>query len=341
MIENSDNSTTQSSVSVSQYLFNPFRTIAGFQALFLGLVIILMAAYIGSLSNTHFDGVLDVHSGLEAPTWLFFAESLIDWLCMVLFLFFSALIVSQSQWRFIDILGTQALSRWPTLITALVMLPDANRRFIEYLMSKLSQSSIEAAMTADAVVFFVAVTIAVLMIIWMVALMYKAYAVSCNVKGAKAVITFVLSLILAEIVSKVLIMALLCGSLGTDAVMGNIMPKPVQDSAVISDFETDPQLIGTWRSVDFVNEVNEFQAGTKRWAGDLFLKEIEFKENGRTSKSFIWTKEWIYTADGQTKAQYYIKTIDGEMHLFFPWLSGDVTIRGMEPAYYVLKKVSQ
>ncbi|MHC4962871.1 MAG: methyltransferase domain-containing protein [Planctomycetota bacterium] len=131
--------------------------------------------------------------------------------------------------------------------------------------------------------------------------------------------------------------ALLSGALGTEAVRGKVMLKSARASAVNSDFETDSQLIGTWRSVDFVSEVNEFQAGTKRWAGDLFLKELEFKENGRTSISSIWTKDWIC----QTKAQYYTKTINGEIHLFFPWLSGDVTIRGMKPAYYVLKKTYQ
>ena len=341
MIENSANLTAKPNRSLSEYLFNPFRTVAGSKALFLGATIILITAFLGSLSNTHFDGVLDVHTGQKAPTWLFFAESLIDWLCMVLFLFFSALIVSRSQWRFIDILGTQALSRWPTLITASVMLPDANRRFGEYLMSKLSRSSEAATINfTDAVTFFVAAIIAVLMIIWMVALMYKAYAVSCNLKGAKAVVTFIISLILAELVSKVLILALLGSTLGTNIAMGDFMPKPAQGTAVIGKFENDPQLIGTWQSVDFVNDVNDFQSGTKGWAGELFLKELTFQENGRTSKSCVWTKDWIYTADGETRAQYHIESIDGGMYLFYPWLSGDVAIRGMKPKYYVLKKVA-
>lgn len=200
---------TESKISLGQYLFNPFKTLAGSKALILGVSVILIAAFLGSLSNTHFDGVLDVHIGREAPTWLFFAESLIDWLCVVLFLFFSALIVSRSQWRFIDILGTQALSRWPTLISALVMLHPANRRFAEYLMSKVGQGSTAVTInTSDAVIFFTATIIALLMLIWMVALMYRAYAVSCNVKGAKAIVTFIISLILAEAVSKVLIIAL-------------------------------------------------------------------------------------------------------------------------------------
>jgi hypothetical protein len=245
MTEISDNPMVQPGVSLSQYLFNPFRILAGSEALFLGLGIILITAFVGSLGNTHFDGVLDVHIGWQAPMWLFFAENLIDWLCMVSFLFFSALIVSRSRWRFIDILGTQALSRWPTLITALVMLPEANRRFGQYLMSKFGQSGLTVTINSmDAVIFFIAAIIALLMIIWMVALMYKAYAVSCNLKGAKAVVTFIVSLILAEIVSKVLILVLLSSTLGINIAMCDFMPKSTQGTAVISEFENDPQLIG-------------------------------------------------------------------------------------------------
>jgi len=209
-------------------------------------------------------------------------------------------------------------------------------------MSKLDQSSAETTINStDAVIFLVAAIIDVLMIIWMIALMYKAYAVSCNLKGAKAIITFVIGLILAEIVSKVLILALLSSVLGTNIVMGNLMSISPQDTVVVSVFENDPQLIGAWQSVDFAKDVNEFQSGTKKWAGDLFLKEITFKENGRTSKSDVWTRNWISTADGETKVQYHIKSINGDVYLFYPWLSGDVTIRGMKPAYYVLKKVAK
>ena len=342
MIENSANHIAKSNISLGQYLFNPFRILAGTRALFLGVVIILITAFLGSLSNTHFDGVLDVHTGLQAPAWLFFAENLIDWLCMVLFLLLSAFIVSRSQWRFVDILGTQALSRWPTLITALVMLPEAYRRFGEYLLSKLGQSGGATTINStDAIIFFIAAIIAVLMIIWMVALMYRAYAVSCNLKGAKAVVTFIISLLLAETLSKVLILALLSSTLGTNITLCDFMPQTAQAAAVISNFENDPKLIGSWQSVDFVNDDNDFQAGTKKWTSDLYLKELTFKENGRTSTSCVWTKDWIYTADGETKARYFIKSVGAEMYLFCPWLSGDVTVRGMKPAYYVLKKVSK
>ncbi len=203
------NDTLAPEKSLKQWLFNPFRFVAGTEALFLGLVVILAAAIIGWLGKTHFDGVLDVHTGRPAPLWLFIAEGVIDWLSMVLFLFFSALLISRVSWRFIDILGTQALSRWPTLLTALVMLPEANCRFGNFLMWKVSQTGTAPVLNpADAFVFFTAAIISLLMIIWMVALMYKSYSVSCNVKGPKAIITFIISLVLAEALSKVIILGL-------------------------------------------------------------------------------------------------------------------------------------
>jgi len=209
MIEATTNIKTADSSRLSQWLFNPFRFIAGFKALLLGLAIILASSFIGSFSNTHFDGVLDVHTGRSAPMWFFLAEGLIDWVCMVIPLFLFGLIVSRSAFRMIDVLGTQALARWPYLIAALAMLPDANRRVLAYLMSKLIQTAPAAAISSiDVLVFGFVMFVIILMLIWMVALMYRAYAVSCNIKGAGAVVTFIVSLIGAEVLSKIAILSL-------------------------------------------------------------------------------------------------------------------------------------
>ena len=81
---------------------------------------------------------------------------------MVIPLFFSGLIVSRTSFRMIDILGTQALARWPYLITAVVMLPDANRRFGDYLTSSLNQNgSVVAINYLEMLVFVFAVMVAI------------------------------------------------------------------------------------------------------------------------------------------------------------------------------------
>ena len=204
-----NNTKTLPQRSISQWLFNPFSFVAGYQALLLGLGIMLISAFIGFLGNTHFDGVLDVHTGLEAPLWVFLAEGIIDWMSLAIPLFFFGLIVSTSALRIIDVPGTQALARWPYLITAIVMLPEANRRAGAYLVAKLGFAAAPAAINyRDMFIFGFAIIVGIFMAIWMVALMYKAYTVSCNIKGTRAIITFIVGLIGAEVLSKLSILLL-------------------------------------------------------------------------------------------------------------------------------------
>jgi len=196
--------------STSQWLFNPFRYVACHEALLLGFGAILASAFIGYFGDAHFDGVLDVHIGLKAPLWVFVAECIIDWLSLAMPLYFFGLILSPSALRMVDVFGTQALARWPYLITSFVMLPEANRRFSAYLTARLTTSAGYGALNyTDLCIFALAAFVSVLMIVWMVALMYQAYAVSCNIKGARAIITFVVSIIGAEALSKSLILLLL------------------------------------------------------------------------------------------------------------------------------------
>lgn len=195
--------------SISQWLFNPFSFVAGYQALLLGLGIMLISALLGFLGNTHFDGVLDVHKGLGTPLWFFFTEGIIDWLSIAMPLFFFGLTISNSSVRMIDVFGTQALARWPYIVTCVVMLPEANQRVGAYLVAKFGFAAAPAAINyMDIFIFGFAIIVGIFMAIWMVALMYKAYTVSCNIKGARAIVTFIVSLIGAEVLSKLSILLL-------------------------------------------------------------------------------------------------------------------------------------
>jgi hypothetical protein len=188
--------------TLTQWLFNPFQFIAGGGALSVGLVVILVTAFLGSLSNTHFDGVLDVHTGRSAPLWFFPMEVLIDWLCISVVLLMAAFIVSRSSFRVIDVFGTQALARAPHLLTVLAVLPKGFGRYTEYLVSKIAQQALANPIKSTDVLFFaVGIIVELLMVIWVVVLMYRAYAVSCNTKGGKAVGSFIAGLIIAEILS--------------------------------------------------------------------------------------------------------------------------------------------
>jgi len=183
-------------------LFNPFVYIAGLKALLIGVPAMLLAAYLGSLTNTHFDGVPDMHTGPEAPLWIYFSEVLIDWLSLSVVLLLFGLVLSKTSFRIIDVVGTQALARWPTVFMSLLVLPHAFKRFMKEVLEQLQQGDIHFK-TLDAVVFL-AVSLGIFVFLcWMFVLMYKAFSLSCNVKGGKAIIVFIVSMIVAEVIAKI------------------------------------------------------------------------------------------------------------------------------------------
>ena len=109
-------------------------------------------------------------------------------------------------------------------------------------------------------------------------------------------------------------------------------------------FVNDSQVIGTWKSVDFVGEMEQFKAGEKQWkgrGGELYLKELIFLPDGKTFKPWwTWTKGLVFHSGDKTASKYTLKDIEGSTYMFFEWKSGDYTFRYRRPSYYVLKKVS-
>jgi hypothetical protein len=199
-------------------LFNPSVYVAGGEALIIGVVAILVAGLIGAVSNTHFDGVLDTHTGVHAPLWVFLVEGFINWLSLALVLLVVGRIVSKTPFRTIDLLGTQAMARWPTVLTSLLFLPPAVQRYPTHILQQLSTMDmskphqmppIDFGPASEAIVFFAAMLALIPVMIWLVMLMYRSFSVSCNLKGAKGIRSFVIGLLVAEAISKVVIIAII------------------------------------------------------------------------------------------------------------------------------------
>jgi len=101
---------------------------------------------------------------------------------------------SKSRLRAIDVAGTMALARTPMLlVVAICFLP-----VVPVSLYDVSRN----------IIFLL---ICIPFMIWMVALMYNAYTVSCHLKGNKAVVSFIGALVIAEIVSRVVTIFLLGG----------------------------------------------------------------------------------------------------------------------------------
>ncbi len=180
---------------MKKWLFNPFVYVAGGKALFIGTVIMLLTAVLCFYSNTHFDAILHMHPGApHHPLSSYFIDQFVGWSCLVVVFFVAAKIFSPSSIRFIDVAGTMALARWPAAILAIL-------GFGISIPHTMDPDKLVAGLTAATVVCSL---LSLVFVVWMVALFYNAFTVSCNMKGGKAVGVFVVGLLAADALSRVI-----------------------------------------------------------------------------------------------------------------------------------------
>jgi hypothetical protein len=174
---------------MKNWLFNPFRYIAGWTALGWGWSIMLLTGSIAWYSKTHFDAAIDVHVGLSFPFWVSLIEQLADWGFLVICFFIAGRLIAAGRFRFIDIAGTVALARAPYLCCAII-------GFILPPFPGIKDISPGLILGALAELVFA---------VWMIALLYQAFTISCNVKGGKAIASFVIAVLAAEFLSRFLL----------------------------------------------------------------------------------------------------------------------------------------
>ena len=115
-------------------------------------------------------------------------------------------------------------------------------------------------------------------------------------------------------------------------------------------FIDDPDVIGKWTSVDFVDKIEEFDPQRpKYWEDSLYLEALEFMPGGQLRERYKnigrifyckWTqgKTLVENGDGTTAPAYEIRGFGGTDYLFLEWKSGDYIWGKRKPGYYVFKR---
>ncbi len=181
---------------MKKWLFNPFIYIAGVRSLIIGLVVMAITALICSFSHTHFNGLLQIGSR-DTAAWRYFFEGFVVWLIPVIVFYVAGLIFSKSSIRLIDVAGTFALARWVMLFSAFtgfgMNLPDMNHHTIDDLIKAITPSFIALGL------------VSLVCMVWMIALLYNAFVISCNIRKEKSVVLFIICLLIAEIAARLII----------------------------------------------------------------------------------------------------------------------------------------
>lgn len=176
------------------WLFNPFQYIGGNKGLFIGLFILALHIPIGYFLQVRFDGALDMHLGLVESYSQTLIDVLIAWTTMFLMMYITARLFN-SPIRLIDIAGATAISRVPLLISVLpAKIFDPGVRDVNKLMT-LQGSDLWMLVTGSIILL--------IFLMWFFVLLFNAFKINSNLKDWKLIVGFILSIIIAEIFSKI------------------------------------------------------------------------------------------------------------------------------------------
>ena len=189
---------------MKKHIFNPFTQIAGIKALLLGILVVVITAVICFFSHTHFDGALDAHFSGDRNIAQYFKEGIVDLTSIIIVFYLLGLIIAGTRFRFIDMAGTMAFARIPLILIPLFTLICPQERFINYILYSFLHKGVPVTISFwDIIGFVIATLITILMVIWMIVLMWNAFRICMNSRKPKIVVTFIVGLILAEVISKI------------------------------------------------------------------------------------------------------------------------------------------
>jgi hypothetical protein len=184
--------------SLAGRLLDPFESLDSRVGLAVAVGVLLVQLGLSRFA-VRFDGALDMHIMHEVPSLgVALLDAAVSWPFLCAVLWASARLVAKGA-RFVDFLWAVGVARIPVVIGAI-----ANRLVIDD-PRELARSA--SAGHPEPALLWVAL-ISLPMLGWMCLWLYFAYRTASGTRGARSGLSFVIALVVAEIASKAILMAL-------------------------------------------------------------------------------------------------------------------------------------
>jgi len=189
----------------TKLLLNPFTRIAGLKALLFGIIGMLVAGYISFYSKIFYDGVLNIHSGLDAPLSIHVFWPFANVLFLGIWFTIFGKMLSQSRIRIIDIFGTQAFAFLPLVPASLMGFSKSMDRIGEILMKVDPRIFIIDMFQMQDIIFAVfMVIITIPLTVWSAIWIYNGFKESANLPHKKVIPVYIAAIILGMILPKII-----------------------------------------------------------------------------------------------------------------------------------------
>jgi len=185
--------------------YNPYEKLTEIQLLLIGLTLGSLGCLLGFYLDARFDGVVDMHTAgkntvtLQQP----FIDNAINTIILFIVLYLLALFINKKT-RAIDILNVALIARAPIYLATLINIGGILDSLANLDPSHTSNISIGASVMALVAVVIILI-LGVGSLIWFIALLYHGFKTATNLKLTKQKVALGFTVLLAEIIAKLLI----------------------------------------------------------------------------------------------------------------------------------------
>ncbi|MGK0421420.1 MAG: hypothetical protein ACJAVE_000040 [Polaribacter sp.] len=188
-------------------LFKPFEKYSEKTLLLVGILFTLLGSFFAYVFNIRFDGVIDVHIVTNSLPYQALLDNLVNIFCLVLFLYISSKYINKKT-RLIDIINTALVARAPFYLMPFFNINGVIQKASDDVIQFANPELISQISSSNLCILIVFGIIAILFLVWYISLLFNGIKVASNAKGKTPIILFIISLLLAEILSKFLIFQL-------------------------------------------------------------------------------------------------------------------------------------
>ena len=188
-------------------LFKPFEKYSEKTLLLVGILFTLLGSFFAYVFNIRFDGVIDVHIVTNSLPYQALLDNLVNIFCLVLFLYISSKYINKKT-RLIDIVNAALVARAPFYLMPFFNINGVIQKASDDVIQFANPELISQISSSNLCMLIVFGIIAILFLVWYISLLFNGIKVASNAKGKTPIILFIISLLLAEILSKFLIFQL-------------------------------------------------------------------------------------------------------------------------------------
>lgn len=191
---------------MKKVLFNPFEQFSERPLILFGISVTILLSMTGAFFNARFDGVIDLH--FSTPT--FFINTLTDNAVNIVILSLALFTLGKfrnNKTRFIDVFTASLIARIPYY-----MLPFFNwnntvliesEKLLKQFMT-VQPGAVPQFETTNMLVLVLFAGFSLLFLAWFIYLLYQGYKVATNAKGGIEIVLFGVTILIAEVFSKII-----------------------------------------------------------------------------------------------------------------------------------------